>query len=101
MLFSIIIPTLNEEHYLPKLLTDLQKQTQQNFEVIVVDGKSEDNTKEQAISFAKKLPLKFIETPTRNVSHQRNLGAKHALGAYLFFLDADTRIDRDTIEKIQ
>ena len=42
--FSIIIPTLNEEKYLPHLLADLAKQTFQDFEVIVIDGQSTDQT---------------------------------------------------------
>jgi glycosyltransferase involved in cell wall biosynthesis len=39
---SIIIPTLNEEKYLPKLLTDFKKQKNKNFEIVIVDGHSED-----------------------------------------------------------
>ena len=42
--FSIIIPTLNEEKYLPLLLSDLEHQLFTDFEVIVVDGKSADKT---------------------------------------------------------
>ena len=43
-MISIIIPAFNEEKYLPKLLITLSKQTFTNFEVIVVDGNSEDKT---------------------------------------------------------
>jgi glycosyltransferase involved in cell wall biosynthesis len=97
--FSIVIPTLNEEVYLPKLLQDLTHQTQKSFEVIVVDGKSEDNTKEIALSFAKKLPLRFFSTPTRNVSFQRNYGSQKAKGEYLLFLDADARCSGQLLNK--
>ena len=38
--FSVIIPTLNEENYLPKLLNDLKVQKEKNFEVVLVDGGS-------------------------------------------------------------
>ena len=54
--FSIIIPALNEEKYLPLLLSDLAKQTMRDFEVVVVDGKSEVKTVVTAKSFAKSLP---------------------------------------------
>src|SRR3989338_5592431 len=44
--FSVIIPTLNEEKYLPKLLKDLVSQTYRDFEVVLVDGNSDDKTVE-------------------------------------------------------
>ncbi len=94
---SVIIPTLNEESYLPSLLTDLSEQTEKNFEVIVVDGFSDDGTKEQAMKFKSKLNFHFIESPKRHLSFQRNLAASKAKGSYLFFLDADTRIKPDAI----
>ena len=49
--YSVIIPTLNEEKFLPKLLTSLAAQTRREFEVIVVDGASEDKTRTMAESF--------------------------------------------------
>lgn len=96
--FSVIIPTLNEEHYLPLLLSDLASQTLKGFEVIVVDGKSEDKTKELALKFQEKFPLSFLEVDKRNVSYQRNTGGKAAKGVTLVFLDADTRIPKDFIK---
>jgi glycosyltransferase involved in cell wall biosynthesis len=99
-LISIIIPALNEEQYLPYLLEDLVKQTEHNFEVIVVDGHSDDKTREKALAFVDKLPLRVIESPKRNLSFQRNLGAKHAKSDYLFFFDADFRIDPPMLKKL-
>lgn len=90
--FSIIIPTLNEDHLLPKLLKDLKEQKLQNFEVIIVDGKSTDKTKELALSYAKNIPIKFFENERKNVSYQRNFGAKESQGKYLIFLDADVQV---------
>ena len=74
--FSVIIPTLNEELYIPNLLTDLTHQKVFNFEVIVVDGKSSDKTKLIVGLFKNKLPLTFLESSKSNVSLQRNMGAK-------------------------
>lgn len=93
--FSVIIPTLNEEKYLPLILSDLAKQKEKNFEVVVVDGKSQDKTKEVAQSFAPKMPLTFLEVDKRNVSYQRNTGAAKAKGDYFVFLDADSRVPSD------
>lgn len=94
-IFSIIIPTLNEEQYLPRLLSDLTFQLKKNFEVIVVDGKSTDKTEEVVTSFAQKLPIQIFKADKRNVSYQRNFGAKKAKGTYVVFLDADTRVPKN------
>lgn len=92
--FSIIIPALNEENHLPLLLRDLSLQEFRLFEVIVIDGNSQDKTREKAALYRKKLPeLKIITSPKCNLSHQRNLGAKHAAAELLLFLDADVRIN--------
>lgn len=93
--FSVIIPALNEAKYLPKLLGDLSKQTFKDFEVIVVDGKSEDKTVELTKNYSDKLPkLTILTSDRRHVCTQRNLGAKHAIGEVLIFSDADNRIDQ-------
>jgi glycosyltransferase involved in cell wall biosynthesis len=92
-LFSVIIPTLNEEHHLPYLLSDLADQSLSNFEVIIVDAKSEDKTKQKALKFKKDFQkLTFLTSNKRNVSYQRNKGAEKAKSDWLIFLDADTRI---------
>ncbi len=87
---SIIIPTLNEEKFLPKLLASLVSQTEKSFEVIVVDGKSKDMTVAVAESFKKKLPLRVIVCERASVPMQRNRGAAQARGEWLVFVDADS-----------
>ena len=91
--FSVVIPTLNEEAYLPKLLSDFAKQKRKNFEIIIVDAGSEDKTKERSLKFSKYFPLKFVLGGKPNVSFQRNLGAQKANGQFLIFLDADARVN--------
>lgn len=90
--FTIIIPTLNEAKYLPKLLSDLSAQTFSNFEVIIVDGNSTDKTVELAKDFGSQLKLNILTSPRRHVCTQRNLGAAHASSDILIFSDADNRL---------
>ncbi len=98
--FSIIVPTLNEEKFLPKLLINLAKQKKSNFEVVIVDGISGDNTKKIAYEYKKQIPLVFLEVGERNVSHQRNYGAQKAKGSYLIFLDADLGVGPSFTERL-
>ncbi len=91
--FSVVIPTLNEEKFLPRLLKNLAAETMRDFEVVLVDGKSEDRTVPLAKSFAKELPkLRIVTSDRRHVAHQRNLGGTASQGKILVFMDADCQI---------
>lgn len=98
--FSVIIPTLNEEKSLPLLLSHLAIQNVQNFEVQVVDGHSDDHTRQAADRFKNNFPITFHNVKKRNVSWQRNYGARRATGAFLIFLDADMIIDPDFTKRL-
>jgi len=90
-LFSVVIPALNEELFLPKLLASLSQQTTKDFEVIVVDGSSKDNTVLRAKEYEQKLPkLTVIVSKKASLPLQRNLGARAAAGTWLAFIDADS-----------
>jgi glycosyltransferase involved in cell wall biosynthesis len=100
--FSVVIPALNEEHYLPQLLLDLSNQTFRDFEVIIVDAKSDDQTISRAQQFEDKFDrLLILESDKRNVSHQRNLGAQKALADWLIFFDADDRLPGYFVQEIK
>lgn len=100
--FSIIIPTLNEEYYVPRLLNTLSLQVYKNFEVLVVDGLSRDNTKQVAKEAGKRLPdFRLIAAGRNNVSYQRNLGAREAQGWYLIFFDADVLVPQEFLQKLE
>ncbi len=92
-LISIIIPTLNEEKFLPKLLSSIKNQTYKNFEIIVADANSVDRT----IAIAKEYGVTVVEggKPAKG----RNNGAKVSNGEYLLFIDADVVVPEDFLEK--
>lgn len=94
-LFSIIIPSLNEERYIGNILKSLSEQSCKDFEVIVVDASSTDKTSQIINNFKKNYPSRTIHSKIKNLSHQRNLGAGEAKGKYLFFIDADNNIPKD------
>ncbi|MGA2417862.1 MAG: glycosyltransferase [Candidatus Staskawiczbacteria bacterium] len=92
-MLSIIIPTLNEEKYLPSLLESIKKQNFDDCEIIIADAGSEDKT----LEIAKKYNCKII--PGGLPAKGRNEGAKIAKGDMLFFLDADTILPDNFLEK--
>jgi len=100
-IFTIVIPTLNEEKYLPALLKDLKDQSYKDFEIIIVDGKSTDYTVKEALKFNNKLSQVIISSNNRNVATQRNLGAKRAMSKWIIFMDADNRLPDFFLEGIK
>jgi glycosyltransferase involved in cell wall biosynthesis len=90
-MISIIIPTFNEEKYLPRLLSSIRAQTYRKYEIIVVDGNSKDATQ----NIARKYGCRLYTEPKNKKGHPgkaRNIGAKHARGDMLMFLDSDVVI---------
>ena len=80
---SIIIPTYNEEEYLPKLLASIAEQTFRDFEIVVADANSTDRT----VGIAKTAGCRVVEGGLPSVG--RNNGAKVARGSIFIFFDAD------------
>ncbi|WP_310599980.1 TIGR04283 family arsenosugar biosynthesis glycosyltransferase [Desulfobulbus sp.] len=87
-LLSVIVPTLDEEAALPVLLADLARQRGLALEVLVGDGGSTDNT----AAIARAHGAAFIPA-ARGRGAQMNAAAVRALGRYLLFLHADSRLD--------
>lgn len=82
-LLTIIIPTRNEEFYLPKLLKSIQKQTFKDFKIVVADANSTDRTKR----IAKLYRCKIVQGGYPDIA--RNNGAKKANTPFLCFIDSD------------
>lgn len=98
-MFSIVIPTFNEEKYLPNLINDLQIQTFRDFEIIIADAGSKDKTRE----IAQNNGIKVVEGGLPAIA--RNNGAKIAKFSWLLFLDSDVRITpnflKESVSQIQ
>ena len=93
-LVSVVIPTYNSSRTLPQCLESIKDQTYNHIETIVVDRLSEDETE----AIARKFQTTFVRTgPER--SAQKNYGARLAKGDFLYFVDSDFVIERDTISK--
>ncbi|MDD2696581.1 MAG: glycosyltransferase [Candidatus Pacebacteria bacterium] len=92
-MLSIIIPTLNEEKYLPRLLKSIEKQNFTDYEIIVADAGSKDRTTQIAKNFGGKIVAGGL--PAKG----RNQGAKEARGDLLLFLDADLKVPENFLEK--
>ena len=90
-MISIIIPTLNEEKILEKTLKSLKELKVANYEIIVSDGSSTDQTLPIAKQHAHKV-IEHTDPERQNIAKGRNAGAKHAIGDYLVFIDADVTI---------
>lgn len=105
MLISVIIPTYNEQKIIEECLSSLKEQNTKDFEIIVVDDGSLDKT----LKVLQNLQLSIFNLQILKQKHQgpamaRNLGAKHAKGKILVFVDSDMTFDskflRDLIKPI-
>lgn len=90
-MLSIVICTLNEEQYLPKLLDSIALQQGVTYEIVIADSGSDDDTSGVAEKYrtTRNLPITFVSNKIRNISSQRNIGARTAKFEHLLFLDAD------------
>ncbi len=95
--FSIVIPTLNEVLFLPSLISCIKKQSEKDYELIVVDGNSGDKTRE----IARKAGARVYSVSKRNVSYQRNVGGEKARGTFIIFLDADVTFQKGFLRQVR
>ena len=97
MEFSVIVPAYNAETTLSTLLDSLFNQTHKDFEIIVIDDDSKDETHKIAQSYHCTL-IKLSDN--HGPAYCRNLGAQNARGDILVFIDSDCRADHMWLEKI-
>lgn len=88
MRFSIVIPTYNRADFLPKAIESVLAQTFADWELIIVDDGSTDNTKE-VVSLYSDSRITYIYQENAERSAARNNGMAHSVGEYVLFLDSD------------
>jgi Glycosyl transferase family 2 len=88
LLFSIVIPTYNRAKLISKAITSLLDQNETQFEIIVVDDGSTDNTSDVVLAITDKRIRYFIKDNEERAA-ARNFGARQAKGKFVGFLDSD------------
>lgn len=95
-IFSIIIPCYNQGHFLGDALNSILNQDYENFEVIIINDGSTDNTIEITSNYLKKdSRFKLVNQKNQGLSAARNTGLKNASGKFILFLDADDWLEND------
>lgn len=95
--FSIIIPTYNCSSTMDRCLQSIVKQDFDAYEVILVDGASEDDTVAVASKYQQVINLRIVSEPDRGTYDAMNKGVKLAKGQWLYFLGSDDELYADTI----
>lgn len=89
---SVVIPCFNEERYIGKVLENLSGQYEsEGFEIVVVDGMSEDHTRKVVSSFMEENPhvrVRLVDNPARHIPAGLNLGIAAAEGQFIVRMDA-------------
>lgn len=96
---SIILPVYNAEKIIDRTINTIEKQSYNNFELIIINDGSTDHTKEICLQHSEKNPkIKYIEIENNGVSNARNLGVSMAKGEYICFIDSDDEYDSKFLE---
>ena len=98
-LISIIVPIYNVENYLRHCLDSIQKQTYQNFECLLINDGSPDNSADICREYVSKdSRFRYFEKENGGVSSARNLGIEHSKGQYITFIDSDDWVESDYLD---
>lgn len=99
-LISIIIPCYNQGCFLSETLTSISVQTYQNWEALIIDDGSTDNTAQVAKKWVKKdSRFTYFYKENGGLSDARNYGINKAKGSYIQFLDSDDLLVNEKLEK--
>ena len=98
-LISIIVPIYNVENYLRQCLDSIMNQTYQNFECLLINDGSPDNSAEICREYVEKdARFRYFEKENGGLASARNLGIKYSKGKYISFIDSDDWVESDYLE---
>lgn len=99
--FSFIVPVYNSEEYLNKCIDSILNQTFSDFELIIVNDGSTDNSSKIIESYAKKdNRVKYFYKDNGGISDARNFGVSRVNGEYIIFVDSDDYIKQDLLFRL-
>lgn len=98
-LISVIIPVYNVEKYLSRCIDSVLKQTYTNYEIILVNDGSTDNSRKICDDYSKNnANIRVIHKENAGLSHTRNVGIENATGSLVYFLDSDDYIAPECLQ---
>lgn len=101
MLISVIVPVYNVQHYLQECVESILMQTFKDFEIILVDDGSTDDSGKICDRYAAKYNnVRVIHKMNGGLSDARNFGIREAQGKYICFIDSDDFVAKDYIETL-
>jgi glycosyltransferase involved in cell wall biosynthesis len=100
---SIIVPTLERSEYVVRFLKSLLVQQRLPDEVLIIDSSDSDKTKKVCEDFSQcsTIPIKYVYSPIKGITSQRNLGINNSKGDIIFFFDDDIVIYPNYISEIE
>ncbi len=102
MLITIFTPTYNREQLLSRLFTSLREQSFKDFEWLIVDDGSTDNTQDVVQKFVEEgiVPIKYVFKRNGGKHRAINEGVKHAKGELFFIVDSDDMLPPDALKRV-
>lgn len=98
---SVIVPVYNVERYLPRCLDSILAQTFTDFELLLIDDGSKDNSGHICDEYAKvDNRIRVFHNENRGVSSARNTGLDNACGEWITFIDSDDYVEDNFLEKL-
>ena len=98
---SIILPVYNSQNTIARTIDSIIKQTYDNYELIIINDGSTDNSESICLEYADKYKrIKYIRIENKGVSNARNLGIDNATGNYVMFIDSDDEYYKNTLETV-
>ena len=99
ILVSVVMPVYNDGPFIEDTIVSVLNQTHSNFELIIVEDCSKDNSLEVIKSFEDNRIRLFQNVENKGAAFSRNFAIRHAKGEYIAFLDGDDLWEKDKLEK--